>query len=316
MALLCLPYGPCGSYFLRAASSDSHAVAVFKPKDEEPLAINNPKPCLCGEATGDSCKVGILPGEGAEREVIAYILDHGHLAGVPATAMVACQEQGQPLSRNVKVGSLQKYVDSDGDCEEWGASQFPVEDVHRIAILDMRLANTDRNGSNILVRRQAGKCHLTPIDHGMILPASVEDLSFEWLFWPQAKKPFSPELLQYISQLDADRDLQLIADQRITLRPECERIFRVTTLVLKKGAALGLTPFQIGLFMSRRVCDASPLEVILEEALAEAAKQIRRQHHSSKNLCLRHSLSEQVIMQHVESMVNERLEQHGRETAT
>ena len=88
------------------------------------------------------------------------------------------------------MGSLQKYVDSDGDCEEWGASQFPVEDVHRIAILDMRLANTDRNGSNILVRRRAGQCQLTPIDHGMILPASVEDVSFEWLFWPQVWPSF------------------------------------------------------------------------------------------------------------------------------
>ena len=83
----------CRSYLLRSASTDSHAVAVFKPKDEEPLAVNNPKPCLWGESNGDSCKVGILPGEGAEREVIAYILDHEHLAGVPATAMVACQEQ-------------------------------------------------------------------------------------------------------------------------------------------------------------------------------------------------------------------------------
>ena len=85
--------GAGGSYFLRASSGDSHAVAVFKPKDEEPQAVNNPKPPLCGALDGDSCKVGILPGEGAEREVIAYILDHEHLAGVPATAMVACQEQ-------------------------------------------------------------------------------------------------------------------------------------------------------------------------------------------------------------------------------
>ena len=132
----------------------------------------------------------------------------------------------------------------------------------------------------------------------------------------QAKKPFSPELLQYISRLDAERDLQLIADQRITLRPECVRIFRATTMVLKKGAALGLTPFQIGLFMSRRVCDASPLEVILEEALATAGQEVCHQHHTSKNLCLRHSLSEQVVQQLVEGLVNERLEQHGRETSS
>ncbi len=93
--------GSGGSYFMRAGSSDPHAVCVFKPKDEEPLAVNNPRPCLCGEPTGESCKVGLLPGEGAEREVIAYILDHDHLAGVPATAMVACQQQVRGCMRLV-----------------------------------------------------------------------------------------------------------------------------------------------------------------------------------------------------------------------
>ena len=36
-----------------------------------------------------------------------------------------------------------------------GTSSFPVADVHRIGILDIRLMNMDRHGGNILVRRSS-----------------------------------------------------------------------------------------------------------------------------------------------------------------
>ena len=132
----------------------------------------------------------------------------------------------------------------------------------------------------------------------------------------QAKKPFSSELLQYIARLDADKDLRLIADHHITLRADCARIFKATTMVLKKGAAQGLTPYQIGLFMSRRVWDASPLEVILDTAMSQAAELCRQKHQKHGNLQLRQSVSEDLVMQLVEKMVDQRLEQHGKETAS
>jgi hypothetical protein len=28
-----------------------------------------------------------------------------------------------------------------------------------------------------------------PIDHGYVLPDSFADISFEWMFWPQATQP-------------------------------------------------------------------------------------------------------------------------------
>lgn len=84
---------------------------------------------------------------------------------------------------------LQAYVAAEGDCEERGTGVFPVEEVHKIAILDMRLANCDRNGGNILVKRCSGKTmcqwQLIPIDHGYCLPSTFADISFEWMFWPQ-----------------------------------------------------------------------------------------------------------------------------------
>ena len=37
-------------------------------------------------------------------------------------------------------------MEAEGDCEERGTSHLPVHEVHKIALLDMRLGNCDRNG--------------------------------------------------------------------------------------------------------------------------------------------------------------------------
>ncbi len=50
---------------------------MFKPADEEPLAANNPKGRHIGSEDGHGLRHGIAPGEGAIREVAAYLLDHG-----------------------------------------------------------------------------------------------------------------------------------------------------------------------------------------------------------------------------------------------
>lgn len=52
-----------------------------------------------------------------------------------------------------------------------------MQEVHKIAVLDMRLANADRHGGNILIRKDDnGQIELIPIDHGYCLPESVSIL--------------------------------------------------------------------------------------------------------------------------------------------
>ena len=80
---------------------------MFKPCDEEPMAACNPRG-FHDTRSDYGMRQGILPGEGAFREVAAFVLDHGHRAGVPATAMVYA-EMPDGL---VKYGSLQ--------VREWG----------------------------------------------------------------------------------------------------------------------------------------------------------------------------------------------------
>lgn len=102
---------------------------------------------------------------GAWREYAAYLLDHGGFSGVPLTLMARLNKPGS--GEVGKFGSLQQFVHHDYDTEECGTSIFPVHEVHKICVLDIRLTNTDRNGQNILVSRPPnGKCSLTPIDHG------------------------------------------------------------------------------------------------------------------------------------------------------
>ena len=104
---------------------------------------------------------------------------------VPATAPVYIKFA---RDHSAKYGSLQQFVHADTDCEELGYGALDVAEVHKVAVLDLRLANADRNGSNILARRTPdGRYVLTPIDHGCCLPDVWDDMSFEWSNWRQVR---------------------------------------------------------------------------------------------------------------------------------
>ena len=60
---------------------------MFKPIDEEAYAPNNPRGYE-GKLGQQSFRSGVLSGEGAVREVCAYILDKDHFSGVPPTTLV------------------------------------------------------------------------------------------------------------------------------------------------------------------------------------------------------------------------------------
>lgn len=93
-----------------------------------------------------------------------------------------------------------------------------------------------------------------------------EDVTFEWIYWSQAEEPFSPSTLEYIASLNAEEDLALLQRHGWSLRTACKRVFRLSTMLLKKGAAAGLTPFQIGSMMCRETLDKkSPIEEMIEE---------------------------------------------------
>ncbi|KAL2461484.1 Phosphatidylinositol 4-kinase gamma 4 [Abeliophyllum distichum] len=273
--------GTGGAYFILDASGNKY-LSVFKPIDEEPMAVHNPRGLPLSE-DGEGLKKGTRVGQGAIRECAVYLLDHpksgrrsfsGELrgfAGVPPTVLVKCLHKGfnHPEGVTAKIGSLQMFMENNGSCEDMGPSAFPVEEVHKIAVLDMRVANADRHAGNILVSKgQDGQTVLIPIDHGYCLPDSFEDCTFDWLYWPQARQPFSTNTLEYIKSLDAEEDIALLKFYGWDLPLECARILRVSTMLLKKGAEKGLTPFAIGNIMCRETMKKeSMIEEIVQEAL-------------------------------------------------
>jgi len=44
------------------------------------------------------------------------------------------------------------FVESDGPIENFSSDLFSRDEVHKIAVLDIRILNIDRNECNILVR--------------------------------------------------------------------------------------------------------------------------------------------------------------------
>lgn len=186
--------GTGGAYFMLNSSGEKYA-SVFKPIDEEPMAVNNPRG-LPLSLDGEGLKKGTRVGEGAFREVAAYLLDHPKggrrmlygdgkgFAGVPPTFIVKCFHRGfnNPGDVMVKIGSLQKFMENNGSCEDMGPGAFPIEEVHKISVLDIRLANADRHAGNILLSKEGGQTLLIPIDHGYCLPENVcTKLTSFWL---------------------------------------------------------------------------------------------------------------------------------------
>jgi len=293
--------GVGGTYFLRDVKGNK--IAVFKPEDEEPFSINNPKGFSPSKETysvqnQNGFKEGIMVGEASVRECAAFLLDHNGFSGVPLTHLALSQHPAfysnpeddffiagspnglcflsQPLGRKVKLGSLQEYVDHDGDTEDIGPSQaakFPVDEVHKIAVLDIRLCNADRHSGNVLYREdldESGRSTyvLIPIDHGYTLPSTFCETTFTWMNWPQAKQKMSDKTKKYVRSLDAERDIDLLKKKfGRTIREEHFRVLRISTMLLKKAAEADLTFNEIANLMCRaQVDEPSTLEKLCNQA--------------------------------------------------
>lgn len=73
--------------------------------------------------------------------------------------------------------------------------------------------------------------------------------------------------MDYIKSLDAEKDIAILEFYGINLSPESTRTLRISTMLLKKGAERGLTPFAIGSIMCRENLNKkSVIEEIVEDA--------------------------------------------------
>lgn len=94
-----------------------------------------------------------------------------------------------------------------------------------------------------------------------------EDCTFDWLYWPQAREPYSPQTVDYIKSLDAEQDIELLKFYGWNIPLECARTLRISTMLLKKGVERGLSAFSIGSIMCRETVNK---ESVIEEIVREA----------------------------------------------
>lgn len=112
--------------------------------------------------------------------------NNNNTSGSSATANTT-----KPSTLTKKAGSFQEFIRCECTMDDISPSKIPAEEVHKIAILDIRIMNADRNSANLLIRRRLDDTiELVPIDHGYCL-RSVCDVSWMdwcWLDWPQLKQ--------------------------------------------------------------------------------------------------------------------------------
>jgi hypothetical protein len=358
--------GSGGTYFLHDIKKNK--IAVFKPADEEPYAVNNPRGYVksgstttstttmssnfgFGYSDGDdyfdnddslSMRAGIKPGEACLREVAAFLLDHDGFSSVPMTTLVearhyAFHSNGSMLTLNQggasvgahslfpsskssiegmisssassllnnsptpkKVGSCQEFISSEFTMDDLSPSKLSKEEVHKIAILDIRILNADRNSANLLCRRNPENpdtFKLIPIDHGYCLRTSADVCWFDWcwLDWPQCKEPLSQSMKEYVLNLDIEKDVMMLRD-KLDIPKGALDYFRASSTLLKQGVKAGLTLYEIAILCCRND-DAgeqpSKLETILSMAsdIAKSAVDNGRWHHAAASRALEQQLT-------------------------
>jgi hypothetical protein len=282
--------GVNGTYFLK--NGEGNHVGVFKPLDEQGDNDNNPKSGKDTVSSDDDsqepvdmARHGISSSDTIYREVAAFLLDRKGFFGVPKTSLIVLRhpelrdrspESTSPmvdlskLPSNIKLGSLQEYIENDGSSADFSPSLFPVNEVHKIGILDLMLFNTDRHSGNILLKKQQdGKYKLIPIDHGFSMPETLDGAWFDWLTWPQAKKPFDEETKNFIESINIEEETSMLK-KCLGIEDKFLRTMKISTYWLKKAASKGLTLYQIASVVCRQdMSEPSELEVMCQQALRE-----------------------------------------------
>jgi len=241
-------------------------VAVFKPEDEETGAKASAR---IGERNPE--RAGMIVGGGAKRERAAYLLDKNakRFSDVPETALIAMPSSEEeekhvrsgkqiPRMKVMKRGSLQRFMESDGSAEDRPdlVREASSREVHKIAILDIRLFNTDRHGGNVLCKndQERGNVKLIPIDHGLSLPDwhFLNEAFFDWSYWHQVGEPCDAETLQTVADLDVENDATTL--RNLGFPEACVTTCKIATIALKVSLKNGLTLKDLGQMFQRPFC--------------------------------------------------------------
>lgn len=283
--------GCSGSYLIRG--SNRLIAGVFKPYDEEIEGPNNPVSYnLRGIIGQRNHGFGTCVGEGVHREVAAYVVDKFLQIGlVPETcygefshSLFYNSAKGKylPEVKN-KVGSFQEYMSGFKHVYEMTArevEQIPVDQIHRLIILDLIIGNMDRNISNILTDGR----RLVAIDHGLSLPSRhFLGRIQNWTHLPQMSVVFFPSLADKVQQLPVEHLCAKLKKQ-CWIDECCLQRLRERVALLQEAARKGMTPKQIvGLMSETHLNQLKDLALTLRAAAAQIVDRQLALHLEKKN---------------------------------
>lgn len=85
-------------------------------------------------------------------DMISSIIAPENQVSAPGYVRSSSMEGSLENANMLKIGSLQGFVESEGPIENFSSDLFTDDEIHKIAILDLRMLNLDRNECNILVQ--------------------------------------------------------------------------------------------------------------------------------------------------------------------
>lgn len=170
--------------------------------------------------------IGIIK---TKNELLAQALDHEHFAGVPPAERVFIPKLGDVV--------VQKWVPNSIMATEFkNEKEWNSEQLHHIRVLDIRLGNSDRNKSNVLITEREGKKIIIPIDHDLIHHYIPNDTHWEAAY---LNAPFSPLCKTYIQKLDLEKDASMMKELHFT--DEEIKTMKIRTTLLKMAVERNLT---------------------------------------------------------------------------
>lgn len=205
------------------------------------------------------------------KEYASYRLDHKGFAGIPPTVITTLSH---PLFGGEVEGSCQLYVSDSVSVAHLSSNDYDVfsnHSVRRMAQLDIRLINEDRNDSNMLVK---DKTEVIPIDHGFTMPSELDAVHYSWAEWKQAGTPFSEEERDYIFNLDLEKDRAFLIEE-IGIEEKIANRLYVAAQLLKLGVIHGFNPNQIGSIMIKDSNSDYPpyFEVLIQRLIGREARE-------------------------------------------
>jgi len=189
--------------------------------------------------------LAIFKAQGYLHECTAHLLDYKAFAGVPPTVVTSLHHPilgGLALGGEV-IGSCQLFYKGRSLNPADVQNLKTAKSIRRIALLDMRLLNSDRHSGNILVHKDA----LIPVDHHLTLPPQFFGCSFGWSHWPGAHTSFSAEEKNYITHLDAEKERQFLLE-KIGLPISCGNLHFIALQILKAAMDQDLNAHQLSFF--------------------------------------------------------------------